>query len=96
MNVDPNQNGNVQVNSKAVEAKLRSKKECFVFLNIDCKAYLPDDPDCVTTYFCKQLISGEKKRKYIVSINRVHRHKEGTAPGDLLPTIRRNLCQRYA
>ena len=63
MNIDQNKNGNVQMNAKAVEAKLRSKKECFVFLNIDCKAYLPDDPDCVTTYFCKQLISGEKKRK---------------------------------
>ena len=74
MNVDTNQKGNVQVNAKAVEAKLRSKKECFVFLVLDCKTYLPSDPDCVTTYFLKQLISGEKKRKFIVSISQIHRH----------------------
>ena len=62
------------MNSKSVEAKLRSKKECFVFLVIDCKTYLPDDPDSLTTYFIKQLISGEKKRKFIVSISQIHRH----------------------
>jgi hypothetical protein len=58
MNVDSNPNANVQVNSKEVEAKLRSKKECFQFLVVDVQTYLPDDPACVTTYFLKQLING--------------------------------------
>ena len=53
MNVDSNPHGNVQVNSKEVEAKLRSKKECFQFLVVDCQIYLPDDHACVTTYFLK-------------------------------------------
>ena len=64
MNVDSNQPANILVNSKEVEAKLRSKKECFQFLVVDCQIYLPDDPACVTTYFLKQLCSGEKKRKF--------------------------------
>ena len=64
MNVDSNQPANILVNSKEVEAKLRSKKECFQFLVVDCQIYLPDDPACVTTYFLKQLISGEKKCKF--------------------------------
>ena len=58
MNIDSNPNANVQVNSKEVEAKLRSKKECFQFLVVDCQIYLPDDHACVTTYFLKQLING--------------------------------------
>ena len=53
MNVDSNQPANILVNSKEVEAKLRSKKECFQFLVVDCQIYLPDDPACVTTYFLK-------------------------------------------
>ena len=53
MNVDSHQIANVQVNSKEVEVKLRSKKECFQFLVVDCQTYLPDDHACVTTYFLK-------------------------------------------
>ena len=55
MNVEPNPHENVFVNSKLVASKLRSKKECFQFLVVDCQVYLPDDPACVTTYFLKQL-----------------------------------------
>ena len=68
MNVDSNQPANILVNSKEVEAKLRSKKECFQFLVVDCQIYLPDDPACVTTYFLKKLCSGEKKCKFILFI----------------------------
>ena len=53
MNIDSNPIANEQVNSKEVEAKLRSKKECFQFLVVDCQTYLPDDHACVTTYFLK-------------------------------------------
>ena len=53
MNIDSNPNEKVTVNSKEVEAKLRSKKECFQFLVVDCQIYLPDDHACVTTYFLK-------------------------------------------
>ena len=64
MNVEPNPGPKVQVNAMAAGAKFRSKKECFQFLVVDCETYLPDDPDCVTTYFLKQLVNGQKKRKY--------------------------------
>ena len=74
MNVDSNQPANILVNSKEVEAKLRSKKECFQFLVVDCQIYLPDDPACVTTYFLKQLISGEKKCKITSFIMQLLRH----------------------
>ena len=53
MNVDSHPIANVQVNSNEVGAKLRSKKECFQFLVVDCQIYLPDDHACVTTYFLK-------------------------------------------
>ena len=64
MNVDSNASTKVKVNAMAAGAKFRSKKECFQFLVIDCETYLPDDEACVTTYFLKQLINGQKKRKY--------------------------------
>ena len=74
MNVDSNQPANILVNSKEVEAKLRSKKECFQFLVVDCQIYLPDDPACVTTYFLKQLCSGEKKCKFTLFFKQLFRH----------------------
>ena len=75
MNIDTNANQNVQVNSKAVESKLRSKKECFQFLVVDCQTYLPEDPACVTTYFLKQLIANKKKRKFRSVIIQILRHQ---------------------
>jgi hypothetical protein len=63
MNVDSNPIANVQVNAMTAGAKFRSKRECFQFLVIDCEAYLPDDPNCVTSYFLKQICNGQKKRK---------------------------------
>ena len=52
----------VMVNAAAFASKYRSKKESYFFVTVDCKAVLPA-PECVTQYFLKQLINGEKKRK---------------------------------
>ena len=43
-------------------AKYRSKYEIVSFLTIEGGVYLPPQAN-VTVYFCKKLISGEKKRK---------------------------------
>ncbi len=51
------------MNAKATEAKARSKKELFMILKHDVKAYLPEKHDYVTTNFLKELVSGTKKRK---------------------------------
>ena len=63
MNVDSQAFEKVQVNAKTAEAKVRSKRELFMMLKHDCQTYLPDHPDCVTTYFLKDIVSGKKKRK---------------------------------
>ena len=87
MNVDPNPPENVLINSKLVASKLRSKKECFQFLVVDCQIYLPDDHPCVTTYFLKQLCSGEKKCKYTPVIMQSLRHQEERTRFDILSPI---------
>ena len=87
MNVDSNQSITVSMNSKEVGAKFRSKKECFQFLVVDCQIYLPDDPACVTTYFLKQLCSGEKKCKFTSVIMKLLRHQEKRALLDLLSAV---------
>ena len=51
------------VNAAEFASKYRKKNECYYFCTVDCKMYLPAY-ECVTQYFLKQLISGEKKRKY--------------------------------
>ena len=63
MNVEPNPGAKTQVNALAAASRFRSKKEGFQFLVTDCETYLPDDHEGGTTYFLKQLITGEKKRK---------------------------------
>ena len=40
----------VRISAKEFQAKFSSKRECFTFLTIDCKAYLPAY-DTVTIYF---------------------------------------------
>ena len=50
------------VNAAAAASKYRSKKELYYFLTVDCKAYLLAY-ECVTQYFLKQLVKGDKKRK---------------------------------
>ena len=96
MNIDSNQPANVQVNSKEVGVKLRSKKECFQFLVVDCQVYLPDDHACVTTYFLKQLCSGEKKCKFTSFIMKSLRHQEERALFNLLSAVWKHRCKRHA
>ena len=52
----------VQVNSALVASKYRSKGECYSFLTVKCKAYLPSH-ETVTIYFLKDLIQGKAKCK---------------------------------
>jgi hypothetical protein len=50
-----------KVSAKEFSAKFNSKYECYYFLSVECKAYLPP-MDNVTIYWLKQLISGERVR----------------------------------
>ena len=50
----------MQINSNEFASKFRSKRECYTFLTLDVKAYLPEYKH-VTIYFLKELVSGEKK-----------------------------------
>jgi hypothetical protein len=43
----------------ALQGTMRCKREVYLCLSIDCKAYLDDEKN-ITIYFLKQLISGEK------------------------------------
>ena len=45
----------VRVNAALVASKYRSKPECYSFLTVKCKAYLPSH-ETVTIYFLKDLI----------------------------------------
>jgi len=64
MITDPNADGphKVTVNAAAFAAKYRSKRECYNFLTVECKVYLPAY-DTVTIYFLKDLMTGVKQRK---------------------------------
>lgn len=68
------------MNARLAESKLRSKKECFQFLKVDCETYLPDSSDCITTYFLKDLICNKKKRKFDKDKIQTVRHKSKRAP----------------
>ena len=50
----------VGISAPAFGAKYRSKKECYNFLTVECKFYLPPY-DTITIYFLKDLITGNKK-----------------------------------
>lgn len=52
----------VAITAAEFRAKYNSKKECFNFLSVDCKAYL-SSYETVTIYFLKDLIGGKKKCK---------------------------------
>ena len=58
--MDPNARQNVNITAAEFRAKYNSKKECFFFLSVDCKAYL-SSYETVTIYFLKELIAGKKK-----------------------------------
>ncbi len=49
-----------QVTSAAFSAKFCSKREIFVFLTVDAKAYLCNC-DNLTIYFLKDIVSGKRK-----------------------------------
>jgi hypothetical protein len=49
-----------KVTAAAFSSKFRSKKEIYVFLTVDVRAYLPNY-DNLTIYFCKDLVSGQRK-----------------------------------
>ena len=58
MNGNPNANNggqgqpSVRMTAKEFSSKFSTKRECFTFLTIDCKAYLPHY-DTLTIYFVR-------------------------------------------
>ena len=51
---------NSTVTAATFSSKFRSKREIYVFLTVDAKAYLPNC-DNVTIYFLKDLVTGKRK-----------------------------------
>ena len=51
-----------QISAKEFGAKFSSKRETYLFLTLDCDAYLPSCAT-VTIYFMKELMAGRKKCK---------------------------------
>ena len=49
-----------KVTAAAFSSKFRSKKEIYVFLTVDVRAYLPNY-DNLTIYYLKDLVSGKRK-----------------------------------
>ena len=52
-----------RVSAAAFAAKYKSKREVYMFLTVDRKAYLPSF-ETLTIYFLKDLVSGKKKSKF--------------------------------
>jgi len=50
----------MQITSAEFASKFNSKRECYTFLTLSVKAYMPDYRT-ITIYFLKDLISGKKK-----------------------------------
>ena len=50
----------MQISSAEFASKYNSKRECYTFLALTVKAYLPDYSN-VTIYFLKDLISGKRR-----------------------------------
>ena len=74
------------ITAKAFSAKFRTKRECYHFLTLDCKAYLPHE-STVTIYYLKDLISGDKRCKsllhlllHYLSLSCSHQVRPGPAP----------------
>ena len=53
----------MKINAKEFGAKYRSKRECYKFVTVEAKAYI-DKFENVTSYFLKDIISGQKKCKF--------------------------------
>ena len=58
--VNPGQVGPVQIQAQAFASKFKSKREIYLLLTVDAKAYLPPY-ETLTIYFLKDMISGVKK-----------------------------------
>jgi hypothetical protein len=48
----------------SLQGTMRCKREVYLFMCLDCKAYLDDEKN-ITIYFLKQLMSSERKCKSI-------------------------------
>ena len=66
--INSNSNQSQQITAATFAAKFNSKREIYMFLTVECGAYLPSY-DTVTIYFLKDLISGSKKCKYAPSLD---------------------------
>ena len=53
-----------KITAKEFAAKFRSKTEVYKFVAIDVEAEMPK-PECVTIYFLKAVVLGEKKCKFL-------------------------------
>ena len=58
---------NQVISAQAFAAKFKSKREIYQLLTVDAGAYLPAY-DTITIYFLKDIISGEKKCKFVSSL----------------------------
>ena len=56
------QAGKQKIPAASIAAKMSSKKELFNFLSVEVGVYHCSH-DCLTIYFLKQLVSGQKKCK---------------------------------
>jgi hypothetical protein len=59
-----NANQKATILAKTFESKFRSKKDIYLLLTVDAKAYLPSNDD-LTIYFMKELLTGDKKVRYL-------------------------------
>ena len=59
-----NAQANIKISAKEFSAKAKSKREVYILLTVDVKAYLPKY-ETITIYFLKDLISGKKRCKYL-------------------------------
>ena len=58
----------VKITVAEVAAKFRTKSEIYQFTSLDCRAYMPP-ADCVTIYYLKDLISGDRRCKLLVRLH---------------------------
>ena len=54
---------NAKITAATFASKFNSKREVYMFLTVECTAYLPS-VDSVSIYFLKDLVSGTKKCKF--------------------------------
>ncbi len=62
VNINNYQDNVVKVNAASFAAKYRSKTECYSFMTVKAKAYLPSY-ETITLYFLRDLMAGKTKCK---------------------------------